>query len=378
MRGIGPDYIQIVEIIGTQKFEEFVKQLEVEGVGVGVTKEPPSLGKHVYPMKIKGEFNIEIPILSPVHTRELQSLDASILKDLPLNPRGITITEGAITKVSLVETVTQQTVAQKQVTIDTGIPDINEILTHLTNRISKEARIDGHFADIYPILKKYVKEMFFGQEVKLEHESVRRHLTDARNAGEIVSTLAKKIGDVTIVKILSKLKPEPLSLLELDGFYWKRDWVELDKTVFNITPCYNDFETHFARFLDQAVDINKFAKLAETYTKFSIEYLNHRGAISYYYPDFIAEQLIDNGANIMWLIETKGWEKPDVKLKDQRVVQWCKDATELTDTDWRYLKVNYNDYLSLTNNLNYIFSKDFEGFLKRLAQLKSDAQMELN
>jgi type III restriction enzyme len=40
MRNIGPDYIQILEIIGTDKFEEFVKGLEVEGVGVGITRQP--------------------------------------------------------------------------------------------------------------------------------------------------------------------------------------------------------------------------------------------------------------------------------------------------------------------------------------------------
>jgi len=59
---------------------------------------------------------------------------------------------------------------------------------------------------------------------------------------------------------------------ELDGFYWKRMWAEQDKTIFNITPCFNDFEKHFAQFLDQAYNITKFVKLAETYTKFSIEY----------------------------------------------------------------------------------------------------------
>jgi type III restriction enzyme len=49
-------------------------------------------------------------------------------------------------------------------------------------------------------------------------------------------------------------------------------WAEQDKTIFNITPCFNDFEKHFAQFLDQAYNITKFVKLAETYTKFSIEY----------------------------------------------------------------------------------------------------------
>ena len=164
MKGIGPDYIQIVEIVGTQKFEEFVKNLEVEGVGVGVTKDPPPLGVHVYPMKIKTDYNIEMPILTPVHTREFKGLDDSLIKGLPANPEGLVPTSGKTATVSLVKTVTQKTVAQKQVMIDTGLPEINEILTHLTNRICKEARIEGQFAAIYPIVRKYVREVFFGQE----------------------------------------------------------------------------------------------------------------------------------------------------------------------------------------------------------------------
>lgn len=53
MRNMHSDYSQVVEIIGTQKFEEFVKQLEKEGVGVGATKTPPPPGVHIAPKKIK-------------------------------------------------------------------------------------------------------------------------------------------------------------------------------------------------------------------------------------------------------------------------------------------------------------------------------------
>ncbi len=192
-----------------------------------------------------------------------------------------------INKVELVETVTQKTVAQKKVIIDEAVPEINEILINLTNRICKEARIDGHFAVVYPILRKYLKLVFFGQEVDLDNKKIRRLLTDSRNTSEIIKTLAKAVGDKSITTTTVKMKSDPLRLSELDGFYWKRMWVELDNTIFNITPCFNDFEKHFAQFLDQANDITKFAKLAETYTKFSIEYINHKGAIAYYYPDFL-------------------------------------------------------------------------------------------
>ncbi len=377
MSGIGPDYIQIVEIVGTEKFEEFVKGLEVEGVGVGLTKEPPSLGVHIYPMKIKDKYDITIPILTPTHTREFKGLSDQILDSLPPNPRGLSITEGTVKKVQLVESVTQQVVAQKQVTISTGLPEANEILTHLTNRICKEVHIDGQFATIYPIVKKYVRFIFFGREVDVEHERIRRLLSDTRTAQEIISTLAKTIGKETITKITSELSPEPLHLLELDGFYWRRAWIECNRTVFNITPCYNDFEKHFAQFLDKADDITKFAKLAEEYTKFKIEYLNHKGAISYYYPDFVAEQQLPDGSLKMWLIETKGWELPDVPLKDARAIGWCSDATRLTGVSWQYLKINYIDYVALTNNLSQIPFYSFETLKTQLEARSGGAKMNL-
>jgi type III restriction enzyme len=365
MKEIGPDYIQIVEIVGTHKFEEFVKQLEVEGVGVGYTRQTPDMGQYVFPHKAKMEFDIDIPLLTPSYARQVNGLDASFIDELPPNPRGLQVTEGVINKVELVETVTQKTVAQKKVTIDEAVPEINEILINLTNRICKEARIDGHFAVVYPLLRKYLKYVFFGQEVDLDNKKIRRLFTDPRNTAEIIKTLAKAIGDKSITTTTVEMKSEPLRFSELDGFYWKRMWVELDNTIFNITPCFNDFEKHFAQFLDQANDITKFAKLAETYTKFSIEYINHKGAIAYYYPDFVAEQ--KTGEKIaMWMIETKGWEQEDVPLKDARAERWCEDATRLTKTTWKYVKIKYLDYMALSKDLNKMPADLFMEFMASL------------
>lgn len=376
MKEVGPDYIQIVEIIGTQKFEEFVKQLEIEGVGVGYTRQTPDMGQYVFPHKAKADYDIEIPLLTPSYTREINGLDSSFIAQLPPNPRGLKVTEGVINKVELVETVTQKIVAQKKVTIDEAVPEINEILINLTNRICKEARIDGHFAVVYPLLRKYLKDVFFGQEVDLDNKKIRRLLTDSRNTAEIIKTLAKAIGDKSITKTTVQMKSNPLLLSELDGFYWKRMWVELDKTIFNITACFNDFEKHFAEFLDQANDITKFVKLAETYTKFSIEYINHKGAVAYYYPDFIAEQKTREGI-MMWLIETKGWEQDDVTLKDARAEKWCKDASELTGEDWLYLKVPYGSYMSITKNLTSMAAATFGEFLVNFKKVLTEDQVKM-
>ena len=377
MRGIGPGYVQILEIVGTQKFEEFVRGLEVEGVGLGVTKHPPTLGVHIFPMKVKGEYDLSIPSLTPTHTREFKGLSDEVLTGLTPNPLGVGFAQEGVKRVELVETVTQKTMGQKQIVIDTGLPGANEILTHLTNRVCKEARIDGHFAIIYPIVRKYVCTIFLGEEVDLNTDLVRRLLSDHRNAREIISTLARAIGNKTIARVTCTLSPTLLHLIELDGFYWRRDWLECSKTVFNVTPCYNDFEKHFARFLDSADDITRFAKLAEEYTKFRIEYLNHKGAVSFYYPDFVAQQRLPDGSSRMWLVETKGWELPDVRLKDQRAAEWCTDATRLTGVTWQYLKIRYADYVALTNSLSTLPSYGFEALRTQLEARSDGSRLTL-
>jgi type III restriction enzyme len=48
-----------------------------------------------------------------------------------------------------------------------------------------------------------------------------------------------------------------------------------------------------------------------------------------------------------WLIETKGREDIEVALKDEAARYWCDNATELTGTDWQYLKVLQSSFEQL-------------------------------
>jgi hypothetical protein len=98
-------------------------------------------------------------------------------------------------------------------------------------------------------------------------------------------------------------------------------------------------EKGFAKFLETAEDITKFAALAETFTKFNIPYLNKKGSQGLYYPDFIAEQKNEAGQTINWIVETKGFEDENVQYKDAETVNWCKIATKHTGIEWRFLKV---------------------------------------
>src|SRR5207237_39897 len=131
---------------------------------------------------------------------------------------------------------------------------------------------------------------------------------------------------------LSACMPFPYSRLTYDG----------RKCIFNLVPCANELERKFAKFLDDADDVAAFSKLPEQFG-FAIEYVDGASNIRYYYPDFVA--VLDNGQH--WLLETKGMESVDVAYKDRAATLWCENATMLTGTVWRYLKVRQKEFEKL-------------------------------
>ncbi|AMJ64299.1 hypothetical protein AXW84_01790 [Hymenobacter sp. PAMC 26628] len=128
---------------------------------------------------------------------------------------------------------------------------------------------------------------------------------------------------------LSSIAPFPTS----------RKLLESSRTIFNYVVCDNEFELAFARFLDQAPDVAAFAKLPETFG-FYIAYTDTRSNLRHYYPDFIVRQ--PDGTH--WVVETKGREDIDVARKDEAARAWCQRATELTEVQWKYLKVMQTEF----------------------------------
>ena len=53
-----------------------------------------------------------------------------------------------------------------------------------------------------------------------------------------------------------------------------------------------------------------------------IEYKNSEGFIATYYPDFF----VKTDDKTVYIVETKGREEEDDKLKFERVLKWCEDV----------------------------------------------------
>lgn len=82
------------------------------------------------------------------------------------------------------------------------------------------------------------------------------------------------------------------------------------KSIFNRIVGDSDLELRFAKFLDKCEDVKSFAKNYFA-VQFKIDYVNTKGELSNYYPDFFVK--CDNG--ITYIVETKGLEDLDVPLR---------------------------------------------------------------
>jgi len=133
-------------------------------------------------------------------------------------------------------------------------------------------------------------------------------------------------------RLLSTTPPFPTS----------KKLLEAKKTVFNYAACGNDFEYDFAKFLDNAGDVKAFAKIPDQFG-FCIQYTDTIANIRNYFPDFVA--VAEDGTK--WIVETKGREDIEVKLKDNAAISWCDSATQLTTENWKYLKVPQKEFQEL-------------------------------
>jgi type III restriction enzyme len=349
MKGISPDHTQTLEVIGTSAFEEFVKELEKEGVGINTVKTPPPLPVTIAPEKSRLIYDIEIPKTDFRYHRNYKNIE-----DLdPLKIPSLYSSEKLEDNRKVILRIEFATTGTDIGTVIMPIPSLvsgREIASYITKEIMKRARLTCDFNVLYPKTEKYILEQCFETKIEyIEDERLKKHLSDISIQEAIIDLLAKEIGKLTIEKKQSVVKLGSLKLSEIEPFTWRRKHLRCKKTVFNFVAVYNDFEAEFAKFLDDCDDIEKFAAFAD---KFSIDYLSSRGAIRLYHPDFIAVQKVGKN-KVFWIIETKGREYEDTDRKDEAIQKWCNDISRQTGVEYQYLKVMQDTFNSLKPNKFY-------------------------
>jgi type III restriction enzyme len=348
MQGMGPDRTQTLEVMGTKEFEDFVRKLEVEGVGIKTTTKPPAPPVKITPVMEKIAYDIEIPKTSPNYTRNYKRL--SDLDPFSLGPiydqDELDKRIGIHLKMEFGITETEI----HQADIRTGPPPLTqELISSVVNKTMRTANLTGVFNELYPTVQAYLEHRCFDLDIDLGEERIRSLLRRTLLQEGIAKYLARKLGELTMEKHPIEFESKPLQLSKTQPFTWRRNLPPLacGKTIFNFVATYNDFEKESAQFLDDANDILRFAALGtteqDTGTQFRIDYLKPSGAIGFYYPDFVAVQGA-NGKEVHWIIETKGriWE--DTKVKDDAMEYWCEKVTQASGQQWRFIRVNQSDF----------------------------------
>jgi len=337
MDDVSPDRRQTLEVIGTEPFEDFVRELEQEGVGIDTVSDPPPLPIKIYPVQEKKEYDIAIPLTKPKYTHEYRKLDT--LDPLELSPiyDADVLDEEIAIEIQMAFATTDTRVHQAVIRPDQPLLS-RESLRQITQSIEQRLSLDGHFAALYGIVKRYVQHRCFGVEVDLENEDVRRRLREPMLKEGITTFLSRQIALLATEEREIEFEDATFRLSNAKPFTWRRKHVECKNTIFNECAVFNNLELRFAEFLDRAEDIARFAALAESYTRFRVDYLSKSGAIKFYYPDFVAVQRTPDG-DVNWILETKGREYEDVEHKDASIREWCQRMTHQTGQPWRYLKV---------------------------------------
>lgn len=359
MRDVSPDRTQTLEVIGNNKFEEIVKQLENEGVGIKTTKNPPPLPVTIAPEKKRLEYDITIPATDFSYNRVYKKLEEIDVSKIPSLFTSSKLHEDK--KIVLRLKMFDLGMEVHQVAINDEFLELGrDLVSHITREVMRKARLTDCFHILYPKVEKYILEFCFEAKLKnIENENLRKELKDITIREIIIDHLSAAIGNATVEKRTIKVQGKPVKLSNTPPFTWRRKRERLTKTVFNFVALYNDYEGDFAKFLDKCEDIVAFAALAGT--DFKIDYLTSKGAIRFYYPDFVAVQKVGKG-KIYWILETKGREFPELDNKNKAVERWCKQVTKQTGKDWKYLMVKQSKFSSIGNNINS-FSKFLENYL---------------
>jgi type III restriction enzyme len=365
MTQVSPDRTQTLEVLGTRNLLNVLRnQLEAEGVGVASTKTDPPPPVIIAPLRDRLNYDIAIPITKPSLVHEIRKLSELNVADLEAIYDQEDLAEPIRLKLKL-EYVTTDTEVH-QVHIAPGeLPPAQELLASITNKVIDRAKLPNRFAELYPTVRDYVVTRCFGKTVDLGDGNVRSHLALLEMQEGVAKYLARKIAALTIERRSVEFDKADFRLSETKPFSWRRNLppLEVKKTVFNYVATYNDFERRFAKFLDEAPDVLRFASLGtteqgESGTQFRVDYLKPSGAIGFYHPDWVVVQETQSG-EVNWVIETKGRVWEGTAEKDEAMKTWCQHVSEKTGASWRYVRINQSEFDSVAaSNLGDLVNRE--------------------
>src|SRR6266542_5847071 len=342
-------YVEHVDVIGNKTFIEFVEQLEREEE---LKLETFEVGKEkvvivtIAPDPAKIDKDISLPQLSPILTRkkslseEIASLDVMSFT-CPVLPKKEQSKEAQDFRYEGYDFITLQKVVEREYKIPEP-QTAEEVIGYYARRIAQDVKLPSQFAALVPKVRQFLETRAFGGRVRLDMPEMVKAISSNVAQYVTVKTFVQELRRLVVEELEPQLLNAGRRLSETPPFPWSRATMEAAKSIFNLVPCDNEYEKDFARFLQKADDVQRFAKLPEQFG-FAIEYTDSVGNLRYYEPDFV----VLTGDGIHYIVETKGLEDTNVANKDRAAQLWCENTTRLAEKSWAYLKVLQTAYKQL-------------------------------
>ncbi|MCE9585095.1 DEAD/DEAH box helicase family protein [Candidatus Nomurabacteria bacterium] len=364
------DIDEYVSVIGTPAFMDFVESIK----GEGVLLEKRLMGggsKPISPMVIEVDkenetkdiekLDIEIPVMTARIQREyknLANLDVSTFGNQKAKVKTFSEQEKR-------EIVFKDVVAEEvhHTTILTGDiePNYQSVVGFFAQAIMREMRLFGCYDILFGKVKDFVENHMFESNVQLTDLNVLRNLSEVEYIKLIKDEFKKAINELTVqdkgdTEIKNYIKVSDARPFVVND----KSFLIPHKSVFNKIVGDSNLELEFSAFLEKCDDIISYAKNFQNKeaNALRIEYKNSDGFIATYYPDFFVKK---NDKEV-FIVETKGREEEDDKIKFERLKKWCADVNERQSrVVYKALYVQQEDYEKNTaknfDELVRLFSK---------------------
>jgi type III restriction enzyme len=333
----GYDTEEYVSVVGTDAFMDFVESIQSEGVelerkamGEGTKPKTPIIVEidNENTKKDIDNLDIEIPVLSPRVYREyknLSSLDTMHFGHKKVEYKTFSIEE-------------QREIVFKDITtgeinhitiLDSGtVTDYRSVVGYFTRVIMKDLRLVSGYDVLYGKVKYFIQDELFKKPVDLDNLNTLRNLSELEASKTLVETFKKQINALTVQDKGDAKIHDTIKLRKTRPFVVKEQgYIIPKKSIFNKIIGDSNLELQFAAFLEDCDDIISYVKNYMA-VHFKIDYVNAKGDISNYYPDFVVKK----SAKEVFLVETKGLEDLDVPLKMDSLKQWCIDINKAQAT----------------------------------------------
>jgi type III restriction enzyme len=359
-----------VSIVGTPAFLEFVEQIQLEGVdldfapmGNGTAYRGPLVIEVEKQNKDKpiAKLDIDIPLLSRRISRDAKNLADLNVGDFDFNPVELrSFNDLEIRQISFADIDSGEVVWRTDLNAQI-VPTSQAVISFLVDGITKHLRLVGGKDVLFGKVKEFLGSHIFGKTVNLDDPSVLRNLSEVEARKVLMDCFTKSINELTIsdkgtTRVISSIKISEAK----PSVVKNQEFVLSEKTLFNRVIGDSKLELDFAKYLDSLPDVEAFAKNILS-INFKIEYVNARGEIANYYPDFI----VKCQSNLIYVVETKGVEDADTSRKWDRLAGWCQDASE---TD-----LNQRTFLPI-----YVTEENFQTYAKSSSSFEQFANLMAN